>query len=221
MNIESFYDIIGWVYALGKYIPLLLFLTKPLKIKTVPHNYFFINILISIVLDTIALFFHEIKAEEIYVYVLLPFYPINNVLFLGLFLTHYISQPYQKYFRMAIPILIAIVASVYFFSERTWSSIGSLFQSTVMITLLLVALRFLVLGTKTQVNKKSTILITLGLLFAFSASVIINLYYGEMMRTDEKLAHLFYGIKNIFWILSNILTIYAISILTPISTPKP
>ncbi len=220
-TVENFYEIIGYVHSFSIYFVLLFFVIKPFKIIQKPFNYIFINTLLNIIFDVIALILHNTGAEEIYFYIILPFYAINNILFIGLFLSYHVPIPFKKIFQISTFIFSAIILTIYLVSEKTWSSIGSLFQSLTMISYLLITLNFLFKTSKKLPNHKPAVLITIGLLFAFTVSIIINSFYGQMLNEDIKIAHLFYGIKNIFWIIANCLMIYAVFLITPTATPKP
>ena len=213
MNLpDLFYEIIGYSLSLSRVLIVLLFLTFPLKIKTKPFGFYFTNCFIVIILDFIAIYLHVSKADEIYFYLILPLLCHKIIYCYWEYFFSY-SNPIniQKYYRIVSVILAIMIGFIYIFSKATWTAIGSSFQSVSMIVFLLISISNSYKSIKK--NQKSVHLIALGLLFAYSFSMVINFFYGDLLNTDTNMAHMLYGIKNIFWILSNIISIYAIYIL--------
>ena len=215
--IENFYDVVGYVQAYSVYLTIFFFFIKPSKITTKPFYLFFINVVLSIIFDAISLFLHEHlkESEGAYFAFIMPFYAVKNILFLGLFFSFYVDSPIKKYLQISTVVLSILIVGIYYFSEKTFSAIGSLFQSFTMITYMLITLNHLLRNPKKILNRTSTLYIIFGFLFAYSVSVIINLFYGSLLSTDKSMAHLFYGIKNIFWLISNLFSAYAIYKLKP------
>lgn len=219
-SVELFYEIIGYVQAYTNYLVLLLFVLKPKKIFALPFSFFFINAALSVVFDTIALVFHENDSWKPYLSFLNPLYAVNNICFIGLFLGFYIPSSSRVSFKTMIAILSIVALAIYHFNGyETWAVYGSAFQSVVMISLLCIGLRYIYARPKINNHQRSALYIVLGLLFAFSLSFLINLLLKSMIETDLRYSLLFYGIKNIFWVISNLLSAYAVYQLRP--TPKP
>lgn len=209
-TIEKFYEIIGILQAFGNYLILFFFVIKPFKIKIKPYNYIFINTLICTLFDLFAIVLHNTTTEEFYYAIILPFYAINNILFMGFFLSYFFQNPTQKHFKFVAKGLSIIVLLIYIINGPTWSAIGSLFQSITIISFSIFTLNQFYSTTKKISNRNSALLIIFSLLFVNFSSTLINLFFTSMMKTSVSMAHLFYGIKNTFWFITNLSFAFAI-----------
>lgn len=221
--IDFFYENIGYVAAYSGYFILFAFLISPSKIKLFPFYLFFINTVISIIFDGISLVLHSENLTKYFDFIL-PFYAINNVIFIGLFLIYYSEVNVKKYLQFSTLSISVILLVVYHLNGyESWSTWGSLIQSFTMISYLILTLRSLSISTRKIPNKRSVFYIASGLLLAYSVSLLLNIFFKSLMQESEKISHLFYGIKNIFWIFSNLLSAYAVYkiALKPTSSPKP
>lgn len=221
--IDFFYEKIGYIAAYSSYLILIAFFLKPSKIKLIPFYFFFINTVMSIIFDSIALILHNENLNSYFNFIL-PFYAINNVLFIGLFLCYYLENKISKYIKYSTFLISVVILIVYQINGYlSWSTWGSLIQSFTMVTYLILTLRSLSISTIKIHTKKTVFIITSGLLLAYSVSLLLNMFFKSLMEESEKMSHLFYGIKNVFWIISNLLSAYAIHkiVIKPTSSPKP
>ncbi len=225
--IHFFYEKVAFVQGYSNYLILLFFIIKPSKIKLKPFYFFFINNLIGIIFDSISLLLHSNSTkqiEESFNGFIFPFYAVNNILFIGLFLAFYADVKIRKYLQISTFIIPCIILLVYYQNNFfSWSTSGSLIQSFTMIGYLIFGFKNIYVTPRNIPNKKSLLFIILGLLLAFSLSLSINIFYKNLIDESLSLSNLFYGIKNIFWIISNLLSAYAIYkiVVKPTSSPKP
>ena len=120
--IEKFYVMSGYTYAYSSYPILLLFILKSTRILHKPFNYIFINILISVIFDLIILRLHENKSDVSYFTVIVALYAINNLIFLGLFLSFYLDNPLKKYVSLSSYFFSILIIILYYQNSKTWSA---------------------------------------------------------------------------------------------------
>lgn len=208
--IDFFYENIGYVATYSGYLILIAFLISPSKIKLYPFHFFFINTILSTIFDSISLFLHSENLTK-YFDIILPFYAVNNILFIGLFLSHYAEENIKKYFKYSTIFISVCILIVYQLNGYiSWSTLGSLIQSFTMITYLILILKSISTKTKKNLNLKSVFYIASGLLLAYTVSLLLNMFFKSIIEESPSIAHLLYGIKNTFWIASNLLSAYAI-----------
>jgi hypothetical protein len=207
--INNFYDKIGYISAYSVYPILFFFLINPAKIRLSPFYYFFINLVLSVIFDTISLALHEKQSTEAYINFILPFYAINNILFIGFFLSYYVE--YKFYLRISTIVISFITFVVYHLNGYlSWSTWGSLIQAFTMIFYLVISLKNVYLSRQNILNRKPVLYIIVSLLGAYTVSLIVNLLHKSMIEESRNISNLFYGIKNVFWIISNFLSAYAV-----------
>jgi hypothetical protein len=223
---NSFYEIVGYIVAYCNYVILFFFIIKPKKIKLIPFNYYFINIILSIILDLISLYLHRInyQGNSFFYKLIMPLYAVNNILFLGLFLSHFVNKTLRKAFQYLSFFLSIVITSFYLFdTENKFSTWGMLSQTLILLIFFIFTFRDLQLNSINIPNRKSALIIIIGWILGLTLTFFIFLYFNETKNIDSSYANLLYGIQNTFWIISNLLSAYAIHIITlkPTSSPKP
>lgn len=223
---NNFYETIGYIVAYSNYVILFFFVIKPKKISLLPFNFLFINIFFSILLDAISLYLHDIeyKSNSIFYRLITPLYAVNNILFLGLFLSYFININKRKTFQILSIFLSVLIIFLYLFDNKTnFSTWGTLTQIGILLIFLLTAFKDLYLNTKGILYRKSALIIIVSFMIGYLLTFIVYLYFNNTRDIEPNYANLIYGIQNAFWILINLLISYSvyIIIIKPTSSPKP
>jgi hypothetical protein len=223
---NNFYETVGYVVAYSNYVILFFFVIKPKKITLSPFNFLFINIVISVLLDAVSLYLHDLQLKSIpALYKLITsFYAVNNILFLGLFLSYFMNINKRKSVQILSFLLSTAIIFLYYFDNKTnFSTWGTLTQILILLIFLLTAIRDLNLSAKRQSNNRPAFIIIISFIIGYLLTFIVYLYFNVTKEIEPDYANLIYGIQNIFWIVVNLLIAYAVYKIVPkpTSSPKP
>ncbi len=210
-TIETLYEWFGKGNVYCSYITLFLFVIKPKKITTRPFNYFFYNLIFSTIFDGFAEYFHIHQIVPEYFDIIVPFYGINNIVFLGLFFVYFTTVHFSKYLHISIAVFSVIVLIVYLNARfEELYPVGYLIQSSIMIGYAIIGLRSVWLKEKKIFNSQPFLMIIIASLLAYLSSLLINVLLKSMQDVSVTFMHLFYAIKNGIWLIANLVFAWAI-----------
>lgn len=161
-----------------------------------PYHYLFFDITFGLLLDFSAWVLYKLDLKAFF---LVPFYTVNNFIFLTLLFIYPITNIKLKNIIKGTMLLSSIAVPIIFgykgYSE--WPIAGAVFQSFLIIGLATISTYFYSINLKN--TTKTLFKITVSFLFGFLFSVLITAFFSYFDDTSTTLVYIIYSLRNLIW----------------------